>query len=231
MFIVNKKPVVVGDCEACTKSINVELFPSEGNMLICKACFDVEKAVVKTPAQTLVLADRIDSTLNRATDIFNANIMSNREIYAAILADETIEQDKKETEYTRRIDARRARIQDLQFELKHEDAALQQEKTQSVARMSEAERKKHQNFVVPPARGPLTKGAVKKAAESTQPKKFILNARGMELIKEASVKHGVPTHSIKMAMEGKLFDTPDAAAAHIAHMSAALKSQTTESAK
>lgn len=198
MTTIEKKRLV-GDCECCTKSVNVELFTLNG-MQMCENCRNVQIAAVSTKVgeinQILQSSAQIDTSIKLKADIWNSKTPALVELRAAIENDANIPSDQKQFAYVKTTYDKFVHLKSVVFkkrqellEEENELRVLQSDIQTNAAKLRAEERAKFKSLdLTYEAKTPKT---VKPA--SSPAAKF----KRAELI-EAAIKYGVNKDVLRM---------------------------------
>lgn len=112
------KPII-GSCEQC-EAQDVDVFLLPGDITLCAKCKALEDAAYESSKPKLVQAQFASSSqaIQNVTDVHNAEVVPFTALHAAILADDTIPDEKKQLEFCLQIAAHRKHIEQVIFDAK-----------------------------------------------------------------------------------------------------------------
>lgn len=219
MKIENKK---IGDCECCTAT-EIEVTLHYGNMWMCDTCWSKEKVLLDAAKEVkveqqhvnkmLAESERIDSSAELKTDLFNAATIAMVELEAAIDNDSEITNKDfaKAEAAAKRVQHFKSLIFDKRKELNELENVqrAQQSRLQVLAsRIREEERKKLQ--IESPDYAPAKPKSAKPASE----RKPSAGKMKLDELKQAAEKVGLPADAvsgIRSIMIAKNLNALDAA--------------------
>lgn len=212
-MLPQKKNVKLGDCESCDQT-NIEI-TLHYNIWMCDACWQKELAVVPTTKLNEVnliieKAKQIDNSIQIKSDIWNAETVAAKELYAAVQQDENIPQDQKDYAYTKLSAERVQKFQKVVFDQRQEllenenKLRMWQVNTQEAAGKLRTElREQFKQFDV--NYQPVTPKTVK-PTKTPSPKTASVKAS-----KVAAAKYGVDVVGVQLIAQAKNISPDDAA--------------------
>lgn len=196
-----------GECDTCD-SKNVQITLEHHNIWMCESCKteDDERTEKNKQVQAIITeAKVIDTTIELKSDIFNAVTVPATAIKAAIWADDSIPDNKKDFAYTSMMNERHLHFKKIVFErraellkLENEMLAWQVQAQHAAGKLHGEERAKFREIDVNYQPAPVK--SVKVAAGVSGKKGPSKNDYKRNEMAAAVEKYGLPANAIRMMM-------------------------------